>query len=265
MAQAMNSWVCRAISSPNPTAYLGGAEEIMTNNEQRGKHLKKLSRLEKFTNFTRSVAHRGIVKRVAGVVALAGLSFTFAVPSLAADLPTGTGELATSAKGLVESESIATVAPDAQWGSDDSLAITVIPTPARTTSAAARTTSRDVGDLTTFDPSTSPVLQVAAQYLGVPYVYGGSTPAGFDCSGFTQYVFKQLGYSIPRTAGAQVRAGRIVSAEEARPGDLFVKSDGSHVVIYAGGGMMVHSPRTGRVVSYQAMYTWNGTFVRVIE
>lgn len=104
------------------------------------------------------------------------------------------------------------------------------------------------------------VVAMAKRYLGTPYVYGGSSPSGFDCSGFTSYVYRQLGYSINRTAHAQLSNGVAVSRNELRPGDLVMfKRAGSstvhHVGIYAGDGMMIHSPQTGDVVKYTNINT----------
>lgn len=102
------------------------------------------------------------------------------------------------------------------------------------------------------------VIQIAEQYLGIPYVYGGNTPAGFDCSGFTSYVFKQLGYSLYRSSYQQINNGVPVSKSELMPGDLLLfKKQGAsrihHVGIYAGNGMMIHSPQTGDVIKYTSI------------
>lgn len=93
------------------------------------------------------------------------------------------------------------------------------------------------------------VLTTAAKYLGVPYRYGGSTPAGFDCSGFVQYVLGSVGLSVPRTSEDQARVGLPITASQAAPGDLVFFSDNgsdwSHVGIYLGGGSMIDAPHTG--------------------
>lgn len=98
------------------------------------------------------------------------------------------------------------------------------------------------------------LLEDAAQYLGTPYKYGGSGPGGFDCSGFTSYLFARAGYSLPRTASGQYSIGTAVSQSELQPGDLVFFAGGGngidHVGIYAGNGQMIHSssPRSGGVI-----------------
>ena len=88
--------------------------------------------------------------------------------------------------------------------------------------------------------SSSEVVNIARTLLVIPYVYGGETPAGFDCSGFTQYVFGKAGVSIPRTASAQQSAATPVS--DPQPGDLvFYGYPAWHVGIYTGNGMMIEA------------------------
>jgi peptidoglycan DL-endopeptidase CwlO len=105
------------------------------------------------------------------------------------------------------------------------------------------------------------ILAIASRYAGTPYLYGGTTPAGFDCSGFTQYVYAQVGIHLPRTSSAQRAATRRISRSEAVPGDLVFMP--GHVGIYAGGGMMWDSPRTGKTVSKRPVYSSSATYGRV--
>lgn len=101
------------------------------------------------------------------------------------------------------------------------------------------------------------IADYALTFVGYPYVYGGSSPSGFDCSGFTSYIYKQFGYSINRTASNQLDNGVAVSMSELQPGDLvmFKKGSGSsrasHVGIYIGGGQFVHAStsKVGVIVS----------------
>ena len=126
----------------------------------------------------------------------------------------------------------------------------------RTAPAPAETTSEPA-------PSTSGgVIGIAKQYIGTPYVYGGSTPAGFDCSGFTQYVFAQIGVSLPRTAEQQRQMATPVS--DPQPGDLvFFGAPAYHMGIYVGDGMMIDSPRTGSTVSIRPVFSGVSGYGRV--
>ncbi|MFN8097598.1 MAG: C40 family peptidase [Dermatophilaceae bacterium] len=126
-------------------------------------------------------------------------------------------------------------------------------TTTHTTSSGGTTTSNPSTPSTPSTPAHGGVLGIAASLLGIPYVYGGATPAGFDCSGFTMYVFGQVGISLPRTAAGQQAAATPVSNPQ--PGDLvFFGYPAYHVGIYAGGGMMYDSPHTGAVTSLRAVF-----------
>ncbi len=99
----------------------------------------------------------------------------------------------------------------------------------------------------------SSAVAIAQRYLGVPYVWAGASPSGFDCSGFTMYVYAQLGIGLSHGATDQQRASTPVPISALQPGDLvFFGSAGYsyHVGIYVGGGSMIHAPHTGAVVSY---------------
>ncbi len=110
-------------------------------------------------------------------------------------------------------------------------------------------------------PASSGVLGVAASLAGIPYVYGGTTPSGFDCSGYTQWVFAKLGKSLPRTAEAQRAAATSVSNPQ--PGDLvFFGAPAFHVGIYAGNGTMWDSPRTGKSTGQHSIWSSNVSYGR---
>jgi cell wall-associated NlpC family hydrolase len=107
----------------------------------------------------------------------------------------------------------------------------------------------------------SAVVSIAMRYLGVPYVWGGTTPAGFDCSGFTSYVYAQVGIDLPRTSSAQRYAGTVVSWSEAQPGDMIWTP--GHIAIYAGDGMQIEAPVPGKSIRYTSIWQSSPTFIRV--
>ena len=95
----------------------------------------------------------------------------------------------------------------------------------------------------------------------MPYVWGGASPSGFDCSGLIQYVYGQLGISIPHSSSAISTIGYQVSAADAQPGDI-VWTPG-HVALYAGDGMVVEAQQQGTPVQYGEMWQNNPVFIRV--
>jgi cell wall-associated NlpC family hydrolase len=99
----------------------------------------------------------------------------------------------------------------------------------------------------------SAVVAIAQRYLGIPYVYGGASPSGFDCSGLTMYCYAQVGVGLAHGATLQQQASTPVPLSALQPGDLVFFGNASfsyHVAIYVGGGSMIHAPHTGAVVSY---------------
>jgi cell wall-associated NlpC family hydrolase len=109
--------------------------------------------------------------------------------------------------------------------------------------------------------SLDAVVQVALQYQGVPYVFGGSTPAGFDCSGFVMYVYAQFGIGLGHGVSSQAAAGTPIAYEAALPGDLVIM-DG-HDGFYMGNGMILDAPQPGGVVSVRPIWTDDYYIVRL--
>lgn len=97
----------------------------------------------------------------------------------------------------------------------------------------------------------------ARRFVGVPYVWAGSTPAGFDCSGFTRYVYRHFGIGLPHSSYGQWDLGAHPSRRDLRPGDLVFFGLG-HVGIWLGHGRFIHSPETGERVRVQGLAGWYG-------
>lgn len=218
------------------------------------------------------------------VAALAAVSFAgVAVPAaMAATKPSAVAAVRTfpaqkdAARSDLLAESKSVTVGSQSWGGIESLSVpkSEAQTPS---SAASRSQTRTAPQTTTQQSTTSAaqsqaaanqaaanaiavpaskngaaVASYAVQFAGkVPYVWGGTTTAGWDCSGFTMYVFSHFGVNLPHSSYAQGAYGTEVPASQAQPGDLMVRSDGGHVGIYIGNGMMVHAstPKQGTIIS----------------
>jgi cell wall-associated NlpC family hydrolase len=114
-------------------------------------------------------------------------------------------------------------------------------------------------------PKAKVVLSTAAKLAGTPYEYGGTSPSGFDCSGFTKYVFSKVGVDLPRTSSAQSDAVKTVAKAAKKPGDLLFFSDGGdvyHTAIYAGHGKMWTAPESGETVKLDNIFSSSYTVGR---
>jgi cell wall-associated NlpC family hydrolase len=108
----------------------------------------------------------------------------------------------------------------------------------------------------------SGVFATALQYQGVPYVFGGADPSGFDCSGFIMYVYAKFGVSLPHSVHQQDGIGTPITEAQAQPGDIVVFNDDSHDGFYAGNGMILHAPYPGASVREQPLWSSDVHFVR---
>ena len=150
-----------------------------------------------------------------------------------------------------------------------SAVIRSIPSSTTTTSSGRTTPShRRIPASPPPSAAASRVLRTAHSYVGTKYVWGGDTPReGFDCSGFTKYVFAKYGVTLPRTSREQVRAGVAIAPDfrALRPGDLMLFAEPgeaiSHVAIYAGDGQIIHSASSVGGVGYTDLNTGGDWFV----
>ena len=232
------------------------------------------------------VAGEGIGRRTAVVAASSGLLVSMAVApanaAVGADaLALGSADvsaLTSQARAQLAAAPAVTVS-EGSWADDidDIEIVKVTPAPevrqapvapVRTEAPASRSNDRTEAPAPKVENNPIPqsvsgskVLEIAARYVGVPYVYGGSTPRGFDCSGFTSYVYRQLGIDLPRSSSAQRYAGKVISRADARPGDLIWTP--GHIAIYAGGNSQIDAPRPGKSVQFRKIWQSNPVFIRV--
>ena len=134
------------------------------------------------------------------------------------------------------------------------LFLIVLANVAGTTSAIAQT---HVSHATAVARRQSKIVRFARRYLGVRYAYGGTSPAsGFDCSGFTRFVYGHFGITLPHYSGGQFSAGRRISRAGLRPGDLVFFDGLVHVGLYVGNGLFIHAPHSGTRVSIDPLSGW---------
>jgi cell wall-associated NlpC family hydrolase len=235
------------------------------------------------TNFHRKA---NVLSFAVSAIVIPGLFATMALPAYAAEPSTAANHQAAAPAHATAQSFSAPVVIETASVSRDSFGATSIATlhhraairlaalrvKAATPASVARTastgtaTGAPIGSLLANPPyphfSLAQVVAVAEKYKGVPYVFGGESPAGFDCSGLVAYVYAQFGISLPHSAAAQGRIGTRIANSAARPGDVVVMSGGSHVGIYLGGNRMIDAPEPGRVVSNDAIYTSDYYIVR---
>ena len=245
----------------------------MTKSKYQARHRRACRPSTPLTELT------GNIKPATGVAAVSVTGLALSVLGAGMAQAAGEASIDVTAKSLTSSNlsQPSTVKPavnpaitaptDVAWAAADELAVEAEAAPAveeEETILEDRDGAAERG-FQRFEPApvatAGGVVGIAAQYIGVPYVWGGSSPAGFDCSGLVQYVYGQAGYSLPRTAGDIGRGGTIVSAAEAQPGDIVWYPYG-HVGIYVGNGQMIHAPQPGRTVEQAPIFGSDYHFVR---
>ncbi|HLP23231.1 MAG TPA: C40 family peptidase [Microbacteriaceae bacterium] len=203
--------------------------------------------------------------RRASVISIAfGLFVTLALPAYAVD------ESRFSSRDLAGSQAVSVEAKATVIGVSAESYASATAGQARREAAAAMAaytsawTGPTVEDLLANPPASSfdgaSIYQTALSFEGVPYVYGGDTPAGFDCSGYVMYVFAMHGIALPHSSAGQGAMGTPISEADARPGDLVIMN--GHDGFWAGPGLILHSPYPGSTVRVQSIWT-DYTIVRL--
>jgi cell wall-associated NlpC family hydrolase len=125
------------------------------------------------------------------------------------------------------------------------------------TSRSDKPLPRRVSHATAVARKEAKVVRFARHFLGIPYSYGGTSPSsGFDCSGFTRFVYAHFGITLPHYSGAQFDRGSRVSRWGLRPGDLLFFDGLGHVGMYIGSGLFIHAPHSGTNVSIDSLSGW---------
>ncbi len=244
--------------------------------QTRGRHrpAARYSPVAEFSSIARAAGETGA--RVSAVLAASGgLVATFALPAQASPRPAEVTAAATSAttgslRALTAAPAVVApqaAAPSAAVPAHGVVGVTAVAKPkpkpkpapvveavaARSTQSASRSTTRT--PVANVKQSSSAIVNIARGLLGIAYTYGGSSPStGFDCSGFTSYVFGKAGISLPRTAAQQQSAATPVSNPQ--PGDLvFFGSPAWHVGIYTGNGMMIDAGKPGEATRERAIFS----------
>lgn len=231
----------------------------MANSKRQGRHCATSRPITPLSGLRGSISKNA--RRNFAITATTGLAMTMVVMPGAVAAPTSQGNVEANATVAQLSENpTVSVAKDTKWDLDAIVVDRVEKAQSDTTKPADAQTDPVQESKQEYVPAApaGSLFAEAVRYIGTPYVYGGTTPAGFDCSGYVQYVYRQNGIAIPRTSGAQAGIGTPVSLANARPGDIV--SWGYHSAIYAGNGQVLHASMPGAPLGYSPL--WGGYTIR---
>jgi cell wall-associated NlpC family hydrolase len=226
--------------------------------------MSRVERREAERAYRAASRKRAARARVIGTAIVAGLFSTTALPAFATEPGPETSASVEAAR--LETQSLSVNGDTALAGASAAAARRAAAESAAasaSTSTTGETSSAPASgaDAPTTSFSLDAVFQTALQYRGTPYVFGGATPSGFDCSGFVMYVYAQFGIDLAHSVSAQAAAGTRIPLSQAQPGDLVIMN--GHDGFYAGNGMILDAPRPGKVVQMRSIWTSDYYIVRI--
>ncbi|MCP0887582.1 LysM peptidoglycan-binding domain-containing protein [Ligilactobacillus sp. WILCCON 0076] len=192
-----------------------------------------------------------------------GQTLTINDPTKTPSTTTDTTSAATTSSSSTTTATAADTATTSTAATSSSSSVASSSKASSSSTTATTTSSSTTSSTSTSSVSGSSIVSYAETLTGIPYLYGGTTTSGFDCSGFTQYVYAHFGISLPRTAASQSLVGTSMSVSSAKAGDLlFWGSKGSsyHVGIYIGGTSYIAAPTSGESVSVKSYQYYQPTF-----
>jgi cell wall-associated NlpC family hydrolase len=217
-----------------------------------------------------ALRHRRGPLNLAGIAIATGLIATLALPAYASTQSGFTSESKAStaqlkfvkqnAQSLVVTPTVA-IATTQRDAYTTTLAVQMKPAASVVASRVSAPSLAVAPRLPAF--SLDGIVADGLKYVGVPYVYGGSTPAGFDCSGFVLFLYSHVGIHLAHNARIQGESGTVISRADARPGDLVVFSGGGHDGIYMGNDMILDAPKPGGAVGVRQIWSNSVFFVRL--
>ena len=242
----------------------------MTHSTAGASHVSRKELRQKQAKATKAQHHR--FRTLLTMVAATGLLATSALPSYGFDPTT------TALSGLAHDNTMVEISAPSQG-----LAVATVRAvefsrgdyePAAASDFEVKSTSRRYTGPTAADYLAKPrfttissgnLMKASAELVGTPYVFGGETPGGIDCSGYVMFVYSQFGVDLPHSVYQQAKLGEKISLEDAIPGDIVIFNDYSHNGIYAGNGNFYHAPQPGDRVKLAPIFTDRYHIIRLAD